>query len=522
MPGALSRRLQLALAALSGLLYVTAFPGVDQSWLGFVAWVPVLVALRGVTTRRAVLLGAVVGFTSHLGGYYWVTHLLREFAFLPTPVAALGWLLVCVGQGASFGVGIGISHWLGTRTGWPRAVTLAVGLTLMDFLYPLVFPSYVANTMGSLLWMMQGAELVGVLGVTTLVAAINGALADVVAARFERRPFPRRVAAVTGGVWAAALVFGAVRVAQIDEVQAKADQLKVGLVQSNLGGYSNHRKAREGHERHLRATRELHAQGVELVVWPEGAYHGQIVPGRTNVRDDVLGGTPQALLFGGARWDRDPAGDEVPFNSAFLADETGAVRGTYDKSVLLAFGEYIPGDRYFPGLYRWFRERGIAVSHFGRGTSTRALVLPDEARGAWHLGTFICYEDIVPEYVRRIMAPVDGVRPHVLVNVTNDSWYGDTTEPPIHLSEARWRAIEHRRALVRATNTGISAIVDATGRVVGQTATYREETLVGPVARMTVTTGYQLVGELAGWVALAVLVAGALVGRRRRAGLIAG
>lgn len=506
-----ARRLQVALAALSGLLFVAAFPGFDQWYLAFIAFVPVMVAVRGVSVKRALFLGGVMGFVSHAIAYHWVVHLLRVFAHAPTPAAVGGWLLLCVAQGLSYGVGVALTHWLWRRTGWPLAATLAVGLTAMDFLYPLLFPSFIANTMGGSLWMMQIADLFGILGVTALVGAINGMFTDALLARREGRPFPRRTAIVASGIWLASLVYGAVRVAQIDAEVAKAEWLTVGIVQANVGGAENLVGRAESRRRYVRATHELTARHVDLVVWPEGALRAEI-DADSDLRRDVLGGTGQALLFGATRVGPDSRTDEeVPYNSAFLANTEGRIIGSYDKSVLLAFGEYIPGDRFFPGVYRLLPYS----SHFGRGTSLAPLVLTIPGDEPWRLGTFICYEDIIPRFVRDLMVPHHGPRPHVMINITNDSWYGNTTEPAIHLSLAKWRAVEHRRALVRSTNTGISAFVDPAGRLVAQTRTYREETLVHDVPRMTGDTVYEVIGDVVGYLALALLGVGYRLGRRR-------
>lgn len=497
--------MQLLLAALSGVLYVLAFPGVDQFYLAFVAFVPAMLAARHATVRRAVLLGAVAGFVSHLGGYYWVVHLLREFAHLPLPAAVGGWLLVCLGQGASFGVGLGLARFLNARTGWPFALTLPVGLVAMDFLYPLLFPSYVGNTMAGALWLMQTADLWGVLGVSGLVGAVNGGLVDVLAARVDRRPFPLRPAIASGAVLLFALIYGAVQVSRIDARMAQAPSLKVGMVQSNIGGQLHHEDRGRSNRIHREMTRELAAQGVDLVVWPEGAWTGRVDPEHTNVRLSVLGGLEQPLLFGATRYGPDANGVRLPFNSAFLADGSGKVVGSYDKIQLLAFGEYVPGADWFPQIYEWLPY----AARFGRGMTTEPLPF-----GEWKLGTYICYEDILPRFVQRIMAPRDGVRPHLMVNITNDSWYGDTTEPPIHLALARFRSVEHRRALVRSTNTGISAFVDATGRVTGKTRTYVRESLVGTVPLLEGDTVYQRLGDVVGFAALGLLVFGGW--RRRR------
>jgi apolipoprotein N-acyltransferase len=506
-PGGAGRRAQLALAALSGLLYVVAFPGIGQFYLAFVAFVPVVWAARNATPRRALFLGAVVGLVSHMIAYYWVNHLLVVFAGAPWPAAALGWLGICVGQGTSYGVGLALARWLRLRTGWPWALTLAVGLTAMDFLYPLIFPSYVANTMAGATWMMQSADLFGVLGLTALIGAINGACIDVLIARSEGRPWPVRVVAVVGGLWAAALVYGAVRTQQVDREAAAAEHLRVGLVQTNVGGMERREEFPQTLRLYQQETKKLADSGDQLVVWPEGAYDA-VVSRSTNVRRDVLDGTAEPLLFGAIRLGLDPASHHrTPYNSAFLADRTGAVKGSYDKNVLLVFGEFIPLGDWIPKLYEWIPN----ASHWGRGTSQDPLILD-----GWRIGTVICYEDILPRFVQSVMQLRGGLRPNVLINVTNDSWYGPYTEQEQHLALASFRAVEHRRALVRSTNTGISAFIDPVGRVVSRTPKFQEATLSGTVPRMEGTTLYELVGDVAGYASLLLLGLGYIRSRRRR------
>ncbi len=498
--------MQVALAGGAGLLYFAAFPGQNQFYLAFVAFVPAMWAARATSPRRALFLGTVMGLVCHLIAYYWMTHLLQTFAFLPWAAAALGWVLLCGIQALSFGVGLALARWLRLKTGWPYAVTLAVGLTVMDFCYPLLFPSYIANTMTGVPWMMQICDLFGMLGLTALIGSINGAVVDVLVARSEQRSWPARTVAIVGSVWAATLVYGAIRTHQIDVESAAAPKLKVGLVQANFGGIETARSEAASLEVHRRLTSELTSQGIDLAVWPEGAV-SYVIPPQANVRKVVLGGTPEALLFGAVRVAPDPGSPtkEIPFNSAFLADSTGQVVGSYDKTVLLMFGEYIPGGEWFPKIYEWIKN----ASHWGRGTSTAPLVFGD-----WRIGTYICYEDIIPRFVSRIMQPHDGRRPTLMVNITNDSWYGPYREQVQHLSLASFRAVEHHRALVRSTSTGISAIVDPAGRIVARTPTYVETTLVASVPRMEATTVYEIIGDTVGYLAVVVLVIGWWIGRR--------
>ena len=330
---------QFGLALLSGLLYWAAFPNKNQWYLAYVAFVPVVWAAREETPWRALKLGAIMGLVSHAIAYFWINHLLIEFAQAPWPLAALGWLALCLQQGASYGVGVALARWLTLRTGWPWMVTLAVGLTAMDFTYPLIFPSYIANTQFAYYPLRQLADLFGVLGLTALIGMVNGALVDFLAARKAGAAHSWRPVAIAGFSLFAGYMYGSLRKDAILHRMEAAPKLNVGLIQTNIGGMERLEEMPLTIEKYRRMTADLVEKNkVDLVVWPEGAY-GSVVTPQTNVRREVLNGIRVPLLFGGIRLARDEEGDSLPYNSAFLADEHGKVLGSYDKHVLIAFGE---------------------------------------------------------------------------------------------------------------------------------------------------------------------------------------
>lgn len=131
------------------------------------------------------------------------------------------------------------------------------------------------------------------------------------------------------------------------------------------------------------------------------------------------------------------------------------------------------------------------------------------------LGVYICYEDLMPGFVRRIMAVQDGRRPQVMFNLTNDSWFGDTIEPFVHLALAAFRSVEQRRVLVRSTNTGISAVVDAAGRIGPTVPQLQEGSLVVRVPLLEGTTVYQVIGDAPAWACLGLMILLLLLGVRR-------
>jgi len=192
------------------------------------------------------------------------------------------------------------------------------------------------------------------------------------------------------------------------------------------------------------------------------------------------------------------------FNVALMADAKGNIVGRYDKQVLLMFGEYLPLGEKYPILYKWSPNS----ARFTSGTSFKPLEL-DGHRYA----VSICYEDIIPSFVHDLVQEGD---PDMLVNMTNDAWFGDTTEPWIHLALAKLRAVEHRRYLVRVTNSGVSAIVDAVGRVVVHGGTFKEEALIGTAHYLTKGTLFQSLGHLPWWLVTAVMLGASIVRRPRR------
>ena len=188
------------------------------------------------------------------------------------------------------------------------------------------------------------------------------------------------------------------------------------------------------------------------------------------------------------------AGERRGLNRVLLVDEHGEVTGTYDKVNLLAFGEYLPLSEWLP----WLRSLAPNSGRVHRGRRVDPLPL----RG-WRISALVCYEDILPGFVRRVVREGS---PHLLVNLTNDAWFGDTQEPWIHLALSKLRAVEQRRYLVRATNTGVSAVIDPLGRVVAQSDAFTQQSLDAEVAMLEGRTLYQALGDWPGWLAaLAIL-----------------
>jgi apolipoprotein N-acyltransferase len=493
------RRLRpFLLPTLSGVLYFLSWIGFGIWPLAFVCFIPLLWALKDATPRQALKLGAWMGFVTHLGGYTWIMHTLRVFAFAPLPLAFLGYLAVCAAQGLLFGVLSLVLRWAWIRSGWRLAALLPIALAATEFVYPLLFQSYTGVALMPLLPMVQIADLGGPLLLSALQAVVNGAFFDSYLAWRERKPAPAWALSSSLIALAASGAYGFWRVVQVDDAQKAAAQLRIGIAQPNVGEIDLHKNPYLSVRTLWSQTAELHGRGADIVVWPEVGFNIRpIRPGDDGKQ--VQGGVPVALIAGVER----VSGDDA-WNSAIVIDADGRVGDHFDKIQLLAFGEYIPGGEWFPQIYKW----SPLASHLTRGASTAPLRWKN-----WKFATFICYEDILPGIVRQIMRN----DAQVMVNLTNDSWYGAGHEQEQHLMLAAVRSIEHRRWLVRATSTGISAFVDATGRIVQRIGRNQRDIAIRDVPMMRGSTLYELLGDWPGWLSLALLAA-AIVRPRGQAG----
>jgi apolipoprotein N-acyltransferase len=507
----LSAPLAYAGALLSGLLYWLAFAGMDVWPLSFVAWVPLVIAMHRQTARRAGLLGWVAGITMNVAGFFWLQTMLQTFSGFNPVICFFFVFVVCAYQGGRIGL-LGWLYGRATARGWPGALVFAAAFAASELVYPLLFPWYYAATVHQVPVLTQIADVGGPILVGLVLVAANLALAEPLLARAERRK-PSIAVLGTGAVTLAfGCAYGALRIGAIDAAKDAAPEATVGVVQANMGLMEKRSSFDEGLQRHLDLSQRLvRDDHVDFVVWSEtsamravrdDSYQQELRSGvarRIGVsRPDHP--APLPAIFGAVIVKPVPGDREYfAYNSAVASDASGMVTSRYDKQYLLTFGEYLPFGDTFPVLYKWSPNSG----RFSPGKSLDPLQL--DLDGVKHpITVLICYEDILPGFTN------DAVRhanPELLVNMTNDAWFGDTAEPWEHLALAQLRAVEHRRYLVRGTNSGVSAVIDPVGRVVVHTASFRQEAISAPIHWMQQRTVYERIGDwpwLLGSLALAV------------------
>jgi apolipoprotein N-acyltransferase len=533
-------------------LWISAFTPTPSAWGTLPAFVAFLALIeRCRRTRHAVgylvLFGAVaVGF-----GYRWLAPTVRAFGEFDARIGAWGlpvsWLVLGVYgiAGTIHGVIFVILY---------RKLLLPGPTRPHPFATVLLFAACEALPIRFLPWMAgygavetaplrQVAEWAGVSGVSIALLCLCAPFHEWIRwARGDRaRGAPARPLAALATFAVGALLYGAGwwRLGQVSEEDRAATRtVRIGIVQANVGNALKRAAERDGaderrtsHEGYERGTRRAAAAGAELIVWPETAIAegvrifdpkaGRMLPAAAAAQSlsragyDFVAdlGRDRTLLLGGYEDEDtgdavDAAGRPIPrrYNCAMLREPGGASWEIYRKVKLVPFGESMPGASIFPSL------ADLLPQHFrmSPGASDQTA-LPWRAKGLT-LATFICYEAIQPEMVAAICG---GERPDLLVNLTNDSWFGSGWEPDQHLNFSRFRAVEHRAPLVRATNTGISAFVSATGEVL---ASLPYDT-VGELVRDVpiVARGRTLYSRLAGWsrVGLGAAALAVLVSRRR-------
>lgn len=491
--------LAFALAALSGLLYFLGVPGVGLWPVAFVAQAPLILALRGQRPGRAAALGLTSGVAFSVTTFYWLYGTLKVFGGFSGPVAFALMMVMCLYQGGR----AALTSWLyarAERRGWPGAPAFVLAFTTGELVWPLLFPWYLAFTVHNAPVLMQVADLGGVYLVGVVLLGSSLALAELVRSRLERsRPSRALVAA---GLLAPLLgvAYGALRMRQIEARQAAAPAIAVGVAQGNqpFVGRPN------GVAIHRRLTQELRRQGAELVVWSEGSVPSVFEEAsyREDAKKRVTHGLGVPVLFGaGVKLGEGRRTRE--FNTALLADAEGNVIGRYDKQYLLPFGEYIPFGDTFP----WLHDSSPNSGRLSPGDSLDPMILDGH-----RITVIICYEDILPGFVNRA---VSHAKPDLLVNLTIDTWFGNTMEPWQHLGLSQLRAVEHRRYLVRSNNSGVSAIIDATGRVIAKGGLFTEEAFVGEARFLSDSTVYEVLGDVPFYLGALAIAAMALFRRPR-------
>lgn len=476
------------LAIFSGLLITLAFPKADLSFLAWIALIPLLTALEGQSPRNAFKLGLVCGSVAYAGLLYWVIIVMTEYGKLPLYAGIPLWLLLS-GWLALF---YGAATWataLGERFGIKSALMLPLAWVAADYLRSFLLTGFPWTMLGHsqyrLLPLIQLSDITGVFGITALIVLANVVLYRIIRALAGAEiPYPAKSAVLLVLALTATLGYGFMR---LNTPPPPSAPLNVALIQGNIDQSVKWSPAFR--ETTLDIYTNLSRQAAAriqpgLIVWPESAapfFFQENSPASDRIRT-LSRELNTHLLFGSPAMElrnNRPAN----LNSAFLLGPDGSERGRSDKVHLVPFGEYVPLARLLPFVNKLVH----GIGDFAPGQEIKPLKAADTP-----LGVLVCYEAIFPELARAHVN--SGSR--VLVNITNDAWFGRSSAPYQHLSMAAFRAVETRTPLVRAANTGITSIIDQNGHIKGMTSLFREAVMVGEVRPGSSSSLYLKIGDL--------------------------
>lgn len=508
-------------AILAGISYVLCFPRFDAPVFSLLVMPFLLLCLHALQSRaQAVKLGFLLSSMVAWGGFHWIIYVAQNFGGMSVPFAVGLLLLFCIVAAPHMVAFLVAGHALRSHAerlpAAARPLLWAALFTGLEYLarFLKIFPEHLGNTLVSHLSIAQAASLGGVSLLTFLPLWIGASVFYVRKSGTAGLPSLAASLLLAAGLQ----VWGSAERRAVEALPTET--IRIGLIQHNMDDAEKSFAQVPVREvvaaivaRLLEKTHELAASSPDLILWPETAYPMSFslqgdaktlfANGYANLVSDAVAKAKVPLLFGG--YEQDEGKD---FNAGILLSPDGSRLTSYRKQVLLIFGEYFPGDQWFPSL----KKLNPMMGDFGRGPGPVPLLFPWKG-GFLPLGVNICYEAILPEYMRGYAKA--GVR--LFVNLTKDSWFGDTFEPWQHFQLSVLRSIEHRIPMVRATNTGLSGYVTATGETRTLSVPFREayEVVELPLLKEPRPTLYTRLGDWFACLTLVISVGFALWARRR-------
>ena len=493
-------------AVLSGLLLAAAFPKWDQNYLLAVALVPLFWALRGKSLKAAFWLGLVSGLAFYVGLLYWIVYVTYVFGGLPLPVC-IAVLLLLAGYLCLY------------RAFWALAVNWgeARGLNLLwwapvlwvalEYGQTYIISGFPWELLGTGLYrfpvLLQVADLAGVYGLSFLLVLVNAAIFLLLSpARGQER---RRVGYATVLILIAAawVGYGFYRLGALEKLTAASPTMKVAVVQGNI------KQGEKWKKEMVYATLDRYGEltsrvkGAHLIIWPEtAAPFFFLTPDLTKRVQDIARDGQGYLLFGAPAYELTPQGESF-YNRAYLLSPEGNVASYYDKAHLVPYGEYVPLKRFFPFLGKMT----LMVGDFSEGKVGGVVTLPEG-----EVGPLICFESIFPDLSRAQVK--NGAR--LLVNLTNDAWYGTTSAPYQSLAMAVLRSVENHVCMARAANTGISAFIGADGRILWQSDLFVPTAQTLDLPWLPGGSPYTKYGDVFAWGCVIIAGLKLILARRKR------
>jgi apolipoprotein N-acyltransferase len=491
-------------AAASGILIALSFPAAGLSALAWIAFVPLLHSLWKKSGKEAFWSGFVFGMVYFFGTLYWIYHSITYYGGVSFAVSICLVLLLCCYLALFPAIFSVLFIQIYRKTKLPALFIAPVVWVMLEFARSYALTGFPWSSIGysqyRSLTLIQIADITGIYGISFFVLAVNGAGADLLLTRKRLHKMPLFPLSYTIAGFVSLLVllsaaygYGLFRLSE----HRPGSSCTISVIQGNI---EQDKKWEPSYQQEVLAVYEnlsqeaLSARPV-LLVWPETAvpfYFGYDAQ-NTDKLMQFQQESGSYLLFGsvmvkGRTYER----TELT-NSVILLDHEGKKSFTYDKIHLVPFGEYVPLRSIL-----FFVDK--LVAGIGDYVPGRQYTRAETKVGSF--GTVVCYEVIFPGLVRKFF--ISGG--DFIVTVTNDAWFGKTAGPYQHFSMAVFRAIENRKPLIRAANTGISGFIDSNGRILAKSDLFTRQVLTEDITTDSSRTFYTRYGDLFSYLCIVISI----------------
>ena len=486
---------KISLAVLSGILLTASFPPLGLSFLAWFALVPLLISISNESPSKAFRLGFITGTVHYLSLIYWIVIVLGRYGNLNIFLSSFACFFVCIYLALFIALFSTLAASLkNTRFAALFTATFWVGLETVRTQYLIEFPwCLLGYTQYKNLYLIQIADILGVYGVSFMIVLINGLIFHLFLGSLYGTTQKKGIGFLKWEIPIACLItmgilgYGHYRLSEGQDQNENHQVLKVVIVQGNIDQSLKWDPAYQVKtlETYLKLTRENYDFKPGLIVWPETSipFFFQDNNKLSRKLPSMVQESKASLLFGSPAYQR-TSGTIKYYNRAYLIAPDANPPQSYDKVHLVPFGEYVPLRK----LLSFINRLVPAAGDFAKGEEIVTINYEHLS-----MGVLICFEAIFPEIAR--VHTTKGA--NILVNITNDAWFGKTSAPYQHLAMTVFRAVENRRPLIRSANTGFSAFIGPQGKIIARSSLFCEETLtVSPDISNSNLTFYTRSGDI--------------------------
>ncbi len=493
---------------IAGILLFLSFPAFDLYFLAWFALAPVLLKLYDEDFSFAFKAGLLLGVIYFFGNIYWIYHAIYVYGSMSYVLSVLAVFLLSLYMSLYTAAFCFLYSVAIKKTSLPSLFIAPCLWTSLEFIRSYAFTGFPWSSLGysqyEFLPLIQLADITGIYGISFLIVAFNGAIADIFIIRKIKVTKPLFSSfSFIGGIFLLGLLFlliftyGGYRLYQ----DRDASTIKAAIIQGNIEQDKKWDILYQNSVLH--AYMDLTSKAAELspdiIIWPETALPFSFQDDKVLTEKLIAyqQNLQSYLLFGSILVKEDLTSDSKKIhrlsNSAVLLDKKGNISYIYDKIHLVPFGEYVP----LKNILFFIDKLVYGFGDYHPGDSYIKAVTPFGS-----FATLICYEIIFPGMVRKFFIN-DG---DFIINITNDAWFGNTHGPYQHFSMAVFRAIENRKPVLRVANSGISGFIDSKGNIVAKTNLFEQTYIVGEIKKDSTRTLYTKYGDIFSYLCIIISV----------------